>query len=66
MITRATKVPYQDLFTNQAFKKDGVTMFPVKLFMRNLKEGTGVVRSVKRERNRVKSTIMALDPKPMK
>ena len=66
MISRATKVPYQDLFTNQAFKKDGVTMFPVKLFMRNLKEGTGVVRSVKRERNRVKSTIMALDPKPMK
>ncbi|QDZ19956.1 translin-associated factor X-interacting domain-containing protein [Chloropicon primus] len=63
MIARATKVPYQELFTNQEFKKDGVTMFPVKLFMKNLKEGTGVVRSVKRERNRVKSTIVMMETK---
>ena len=61
MISRATKVPYQDLFTNQEFKKDGVTMYPVKLFMKNLKEGTNVVRSMKRERNRVASTIKAME-----
>lgn len=60
MITRATKVPYQELFTNQDFKRDGVTMFPIKLFMKNIKEGS-CVRSVKRERNRVKSTIVMMD-----
>ena len=42
------------------FKKNGVTMVPVELFMRNLKEGAGVVRNTRREKSRITQALKAV------
>ena len=63
MIARGTRVPYEDLFSADTFKRDGITMVPLQFFMKNLKEVTGVQRiNSKRERNRVNAAVNKLFP----